>query len=334
MTTRILSKLLELIKENKSFLIVSHINPEGDAIGSSIALALCLKKINKSVYILNKEPVPDTLRFLPSSDLISQKIPVKTFDVVFVIDCHTLERTGLKSLHAKTAVIIDHHIPSRNVTSSMFHTQQLIRWIDPEASATGELIYKLLNFLHVPLDKKMATNLYTSLYTDTGGFRYRNTTPESLEIASKLVALGADPWEITKEVYECLPFNRLKLLAMSLSTLEKAGKMACVTVTQNMFKNTKTSVQDTENFVDFPRKIKDIEVAVLFREGGKNSYKVSLRSKGKVNVANIAKKFGGGGHAMAAGCTLKGSLLEVKDKVLKVVRKAIKNKKSKCKIQN
>ncbi len=318
MTTKISPELLKLIKENKNFLIVSHVSPEGDAIGSSLALALGLKKMGKSVYVLNKDSMPDIFRFLPSARLVTRKIPSREFDVLFIVDCPYLERTGLKNLRAKTTVVIDHHLVLVKGT-----TQQSINLIDPKASATGELIYKLLYSLDIPIDKAIATNLYTAILTDTGGFKYSNTTPESLKFASQLVEAGANPWEITKEVYEKFSFNRLRLLGLSFATIEKKGKIASITITMDMFKKTKTSIEDTENFVDFPRKIKDIEVAVLFREDGKNLYKISLRAKGKVNVAKIAQVFGGGGHASAAGCKLTGSLSEVKKKVFKAVRNAI-----------
>jgi len=343
MMTKTLTELKKLIEKNKKFLIVSHINPEGDAIGSSVALALGLKKKGKSVYVLNKDPVPDILKFLPSSKLVNQKIPSLKFDAMFIVDCATLERTGLKGLRAKTTVVIDHHLIQKSarpashppavrragseageVRSQKLEVGTTIRLIDTSASAVGEIVYKLLSFLNVPIDKKIATNLYTSIFTDTGGFRFSNTSSETLKIASELVNAGAEPWKITKEVYENFSFNRLRLLVQSLSTIKKKDKIAWMTVTRNMFRNTKTSTQATENLVNYPRMIKDIEVAVLFREDGKNSYKISFRSKGKVNVAEIARTFGGGGHANAAGCTLNGSLSEVKGKILKAVRKAIK----------
>jgi phosphoesterase RecJ-like protein len=245
------------------------------------------------------------------------------FDVLFLIDCNTIERTGFsapggsKNLTAKATVVIDHHLTTRE-------DKRHISWIDPKVSATGELIYRLLSVLHVSIDKKIATNLYTAILTDTGGFRYSNTSVESLRIASKLIEAGANTWEITKEVYENIPLKCLRLLTLTLSTLEKKGKIAWITVTQHMFKKTNTSAQDTENFADYPRTIKGVEVGVFFREEGKNLYKASLRSKGMVNVADIAKTFGGGGHANAAGCKLNGSLPEIKKKILKAVRKAIK----------
>lgn len=320
MTTRTLLNLLKLIKTNKKFLIVSHISPEGDAIGSSIALALGLKKMDKSVYVLNRDPVPDILKFLPSAKIVTGKIPSGKFDVMFIVDCPNTERTGLKNLRAKITVTIDHHLLLSQVIP-----KQSLNLIDPKASATGELVYKLLHSLHVTIDKAIATNLYTAILTDTGGFRYSNTTPESLKIASRLVAAGADPWEITKEVYENFSFNRLRLVSLCLPTIEKKGKITSITVTRDMFKKTKTSIEDTESIVDFPRQIKGSEVALLFREDRKNLYKISFRSKGKVNVAKIAKTFGGGGHANAAGCKLTGSLREVKEKIFKAVESAIKN---------
>ena len=312
-------KLLKLIKENKNFLIVSHINPEADAIGSSIAFALALKKIGKYVYILNKDRVPDIYKFLPYSKLITRKAPSKEFDIMFVLDCANFERTGLKNLKAKKIVIIDHHIPVSQTAYKPFAS-----FIDTGASATGELIYRLLCALCIPIDKDIAVNLYASIYTDTGGFRYSNTNPESLKISAKLLKAGADPWEIAKEVYENLPLRYFKLLAKSLLTLEKQGRTAWITITKNMYKKTNTSVQDTENIVDFPRKIQGVEVAVLFREDKKNAFKISLRSKGKINVAAIASSFGGGGHANAAGCKINGTLPEVKKKILRSVKKAIK----------
>ncbi len=318
MTTRTLLNLLKLIKTNKKFLIVSHISPEGDAIGSSIALALGLEKMGKSVYVLNRDPVPDILKFLPSAKIVTRKIPSGKFDVMFIVDCPNMERTGLKNLRAKITVTIDHHLLLSQVIP-----KQSLNLIDPKASATGELVYKLLHSLHVTIDKAIATNLYTAILTDTGGFRYSNTTPESLKIASRLVAAGADPWEITKEVYENFSFNRLRLVSLCLPTIEKKGKITSITVTRDMFKKTKTSIEDTENIIDFPRQIKGSEVALLFREDRKNLYKISFRSKGKVNVAKIAKTFGGGGHANAAGCKLTGSLTEVKGKIFKAVENAI-----------
>ncbi len=302
--------------------------------GSSLALALGLKKLGKYVYVLNRDPVPDSLKFLPSSNLSKPKVPLRKFDVLVIVDCNTMERTGFsipcgsdrggKKLSARNTVIIDHHVLSDHIVQSELHASLSGSFINPDVSAAGELIYELLVALNVPIDKEIAINLYTAILVDTGGFRYSNTTPESLKIASLLVEAGAEPWSITKEIYEKIHLNALRLLALAFSTLEKKDRIAWITVTKDMLKKTCTTIEDTENFVTYPRKIKGIEVAIFFRENGDKSYKISLRSKGRVNVARIAERFGGGGHVAAAGCSLKGTLKDVKGKVLKAVRSAIK----------
>lgn len=323
-TTKISSKLLNLIRRNKSFLIVGHINPEGDAIGSALALALGLKKIGKKdVTVLGRDGVPESLRFLPSARSIRQKPPRKKFDVLLIVDCNTMERTGFTELKAKHAVIIDHHIPPDNAGKSDLYRKLEASVIDPGAAATGILIYKLLSALKISIDKNIAENLYTALLVDTGGFRYSNTSPEALKIACHLIQAGARPWDIAKELYESIPFRSMKLLGLSLSTLDRKDGIAWINTTADMFKKTGATAEDSEDFVDFPRKVKAIEVAVFFREDAKNVFKLSLRSKGKVNVEKIAKSFGGGGHFAAAGCKIKGPLREVQDKVFKAVKKSI-----------
>jgi len=324
---KISSKLLNIIRQNKSFLIVGHINPEGDAIGSISALALGLKKIGKKdICVLSKDGVPEILKFLPSSKLIKQKAPKKEFDVLCILDCNTLERTGFRELKAKHTVIIDHHIPPPDdADKSEPHNGKLAASvIDPGAAATGILIYNLLSALKISIDKNIATNLYTALLVDTGGFRYSNTSPEALKIACHLIQAGARPWDIAKELYESIPFKSMKLLGLSLATLDKKDGIAWITATKNMFKKTGTTYEDSEDFVDFPRKVKEIEAAVFFREDDKNVFKLSLRSKGRINVEKIAKSFGGGGHSAAAGCKIKGTLQEVQEKVFKVISKELK----------
>lgn len=317
--------LAKLIRENKSFLIVSHVNPEGDAVGSCIGLALGLKKQGKKVHILSKSPLPETYEFLPGSGLVrTRPASGPAHDVLCLVDCHTIERTGLTNLNAKNTVILDHHLLSTQLSPRSFPGAQLITYIDANASASGEIIYRLLHALSIPLDGAIATNLYTAIYSDTGGFRYSNTGPETLRIAAELIEAGTDPWEVTKAVYENLPLGTLRLLSMSLATLEKKGPVAWITINGHMFKKTRTTVQDTENIVDFPRKIRGVEVAVLFREEKEHYFKVSLRSKGKVNVAEIARFFGGGGHANAAGCRIRGPLHEVKRVLFRAIRTSLK----------
>jgi phosphoesterase RecJ-like protein len=319
------SKLVNVIKNSKSFLIAGHINPEGDSIGSSLALALGLKKMdNKNVTVLSRDPVPEVLRFLPSAGLIRQKPPRKACDVLIIVDCNTMERTGFDSLPAKTIAILDHHVLPAGTAQSTFYKSVAAHVIDPNAAAAGILVYKLLSDLRITIDKRIATNLYTALLVDTGGFRYSNTSAEALRIACHLVEAGARPWDIAKEVYENTPYKSMRLLGLSLSTIEKKGDIAWMTSTQNMFVKTGTKAEDAEDFVDYPRKVKGTKVAVYFRQDSKKAFKLSLRSKGNVDVQKIAKSFGGGGHKAAAGCKVNGTLDEVQKKVFAAARKAIK----------
>jgi len=322
---KISSKLLNIVKQNKSFIIAGHINPEGDAIGSALALALGLKKIGKKdICVLSRDGVPETLQFLPSAKLIKKRPPDKKYDVLFIVDCNTPERTGFRELKAGNTVIIDHHIPPADAGKSEFYRTLSAAVIDPGAAATGMLVYKFLSALKVPIDKDIATNLYTAILVDTGGFRYSNTSPESLMMACHLVGAGARPWDITKEIFESIPYKSMKLLGLSMATLDKKDNIAWITATREMFEKTGTTAEDSEDFVDFPRKVKGAEAAVFFREDEKGVFKLSLRSKGKVDVQKIAEGFGGGGHFAAAGCRIKGTLREVQRKVLTAVRKAIK----------
>jgi len=322
---KISSKLLNLIKQNTSFLIVGHINPEADSIGSSLALSLGLRKLGKKdICVLSRDPVPETLRFLPSSKTVRQKPPAREFDVVFLVDCNEVKRTGFDGFRAKKTAVIDHHVLPANSTTSEFYTSLSASLIDPCAAAAGLLVYRVLTSLRVPIDKNIATNLYTAILTDTGGFRYSNASAESLKTAAHLVEAGAKPWDISKEVYESIPFKSMKLLGLSLATIETKDGIAWINATKHMFEKTGTTSEDSEDFVDFPRKIKDTQVAVFFRQDGSHTYKLSLRSKGRVNVQKIARRFGGGGHVAAAGCKINGTLKEVQDKVFRAVRKAIK----------
>ena len=322
---KISSKLIRLIKQSSSFVITGHINPDGDSVGSCLALALGLKKIGKkNISVLTKGSLPETLAFLPSAKTVRHSPPKKESDLLFILDCNTLDRTGFESISAKHKVVLDHHVLSASSARSVCHQSLTECIIDAGSAATGMIVYNLLKALQIDIDKNIATNLYAAIIVDTGGFRYSNSSPEALRIASHLVEAGAKPWSISKEIYENKPYKSMKLLGLSLATLERKNGVAWISTTGAMFKKTGSEPGNCEDFVDFPRKVQGVEVAVFFRYNGANSYKVSLRSKGKVNVQKIAKSFGGGGHAPAAGCRINGSLKEVQEKVLKAIKKEMK----------
>lgn len=321
---KVINKIINVIRKNQNFLITTHVNPEGDAIGSELALAISLSSMGKNVSIINQDPVPSKYQFLPWSDKVKTNSNVnEIFDAAFVLDCSSIDRTGsVGRLLNKADIIIniDHHLTN----SSFAH----ISYINSSASATGELVYEIIKKMKIKISKDIAINLYTAIFVDTGSFRYSNTTPSALRIAAELIESGVDPWYISEKIYETEPLKKLKLLALTLGTLEVIfdGRVASIVITKEMLDRTGSTIETTEDLINYPRSIENVEVAVLFREEGDNIYKVSFRSKGNVNVAKICEKFGGGGHRNAAGCNMYGSLNEVKASIYEVLKGYVESK--------
>jgi len=318
-------KLLDLILESEKILITSHENPDGDALGSMLSFGQGLETIGKKVELYNVDGVPEMLEFLPNSSRIINSLSLLKgpFDIAFAVDCTATSRAGKEfedyanSENCKNVVIIDHHeTVSSDVDLSV---------LDSKASSTGILIYKILKALDVELNTSIAENIYTTIVSDTGSFSYSNTNSETLRIAADLIDLGADPSRISQALYENEPLRKLELLKLVMPTLDitEEKNIASIYVNKRMLIETGTTRQDTEGMVNIPRSIKGVDVALMFRQEGTEDepeWKASLRSKGKVNVAKIAEGFGGGGHARAAGCSIKGSIDEVKAKVISCVK--------------
>ncbi len=333
-----LEKIINIVQTGNRFLIVSHENPDGDAIGSMLALGLGLERVGKEVVLYNRDGATAALRFLPGSEkIISSLNDIRgNFDATFIVDCTDTSRVGEEFERFKdsgrcgTTIIIDHHQTTKPSAD--------LYLLDSNASSTGMIVYSFLKTLSLRLDSgqalkitpDIAENLYTTIVVDTGSFRYSNTIPETFEVAAELVRLGASPSEISQTLYETEPLRRLRLLGLALPTLEvtEDGRIASITINRDMFRATGTTKEDTEGFVNFPRSIKGVEVAVLFREeephNGNSRWKLSLRSKGKVNAARIAEKFGGGGHERAAGCTITGTLADIKRSIFSSINEALK----------
>lgn len=318
-------EVLQEIKNGKRFLVISHVNPEGDAIGSTIGLALALKDLGKDVTPYLEDQVPAVYKFLPGADLVTNKIERDDwYDVVFAVDCGTMERLGkgFKNIVNKGKIInIDHHI-----TNDRFGD---INIVEPNACAAGELVYDMLKAASIEITRDIAVNLYVAIHTDTGSFKYSVSTPEAFRKAGELVALGADPWEISQHVYESYPLNRIKLLTHVLETLElvDGGKIAFLVITRNLLNRFQAEENLVEGFVNYARAIEGVEVALLFKETDTGEYKVSFRSKGNINVADVACSFGGGGHVNASGCNIKGNIESVKEQVIGAIESSIRNKK-------
>jgi phosphoesterase RecJ-like protein len=314
-----IDKVVSALRNSSTILISIHKNPDGDALGSQLGLMRALEKLGKNVVACNIDPVPEIYRFLPGCDRIKVGGLVQaTYDAMVVLDAEPA-RTGLftDTWPARMLINIDHHITNPRVWP--------LTWLDADAAATGEMIYRLIMRLGVPIDEDLALCLFTAIFTDTGSFRYSNTTPESMRIAASLMEAGADPWVITENVYESFAYRRIVLLGHVLADVHRSsdGRAAWVVVTDELYRRTGTTAEDTDNFVNFVRSVKGVEVAVLFRQVGPAQYKISLRSKGRVDLSGLAQSLGGGGHKNAAGGVLDGTFSEVRDRVIRAVEQQI-----------
>lgn len=325
-----MKETIEAIKRDKRFLITSHVNLEGDSLGSQLAMKELLIGMGKSAYILDSDPVPGHYKFLPGADRISNDFnKIADFDAAIVLDCPTLKRAGKASKvikeKARPVINIDHHISNERFGD--------INWIDPHASSAGEMVYRLYKKTGVNLTKEVALSLYIAILTDTGSFNYDNTSSVTHEIAGELLGYGLDPALVSESVYERRSVEDIRLLTLVLDTLKinKDGTVAYMEVTRKMLKETSADMAKSEGLINYARSIDKVRVAVLFKEDPKEKDKinVSFRSKGNgevIDVNKIASVFGGGGHTKASGCIVSGTLEEAKKKVLAEVDKALQGK--------
>ncbi|HAZ10482.1 MAG TPA: bifunctional oligoribonuclease/PAP phosphatase NrnA [Candidatus Omnitrophica bacterium] len=303
------------IKKFNKFLITSHINSEADAIGSQVAMAFLLKKLGKVAVMLDDSPVPSLLQFIKGTEEISKEMPHDfDYQAVIILDSPDLTRIGrVNEYIKKDAVIIniDHHIS--NINFGKFN------WVEPELSSTGEMIYDLFKAFKMKINLDEAIVLYAAIMTDTGSFRYSNTSSKTHRIAAELIDIGVLPYEMHTKIYETSSVQDTNLLGEALQTMKltEDGKIAWLWVTKEMLKKTKASLEGTEGIINFARSIDGVEIAILFRETGtEDRVKVSFRSKGKVDVNKLAAAFNGGGHPSASGCTVLGKMEDVEKKVL------------------
>ena len=313
-----ISEIITAINEGQNFLITAHVRLDGDALGSELALYLMLRGLGKNVVVYNQDHTPERYRFMPAAQNIVHDINnIEQYDVCIVLDCSELARVGDEAENIgkiKKLINIDHHVSNNGFCS--------LKMLDAQASSTGELLFRLMREMHVNMSRDICTNLYAAIITDTGNFRYSNTRKETFWAAGDLVENGADPQWISEYIYENDSPARLKLLAKALETLslDLKNKVGSLVVTQKALQETGASWELTEGFVDIPRTVRGIEVSVLYTQRGDNNYKLSLRSKADVNVENVAKKFGGGGHIHASACWMKGDIESIKSQIIKAIR--------------
>lgn len=312
-------EVLELIRAGRRFLLLAHLYPDGDVLGSQLGLGLALRAIGRAVSFACHHPVPEPFHFLPGAGDVQQwKEGRGDFDVVATLDCPDPSRVGglLEGCRQPgTRVLnIDHHGDNRRYGD--------VNWVEPGASATGEMVYEIVEAAGLPLTHDVAVNLYTAIVTDTGSFRYSSTSPRTFRIAARLVEAGASPADIAIQLYETRHLAGLHLLGRILQQVETnpEGTVAWVVIDRSQAES--PDLLEAEDFVTYPRSLRTAKVAVLFRELA-GEVKVSLRAKGEVNVARVAARFGGGGHPNAAGVVLKGDLVQVKALVLGAVEEAV-----------
>lgn len=312
----------QALRENQRFAVLSHVRPDGDALGSQLALGLSLKKLDKEVHIWNEDGMLEKYSFLPQAELlIKPPGEPEDVDVIVALDTAIQNRLGTTLQAVKSSKLyinIDHH-PSNPGYGDLVH-------IDPKAPATGQILFELIKSQKLPIDSAIAENLYVAISTDTGSFQYPNTTARTFEIAAELVRAGVDIGRVSQLIYENYPRRRVELLRDLLGTMhfEANDRVASFSLSLGMAGRLGILPEDNEGLIDHLRAIRGVVVAVFFEELPDGKVRVSMRSKSeKVNVCAICEKFGGGGHVLAAGARVRGSLAEVEKRILEEVRDVV-----------
>lgn len=317
-----LEDIASVFRDRKRFLILSHFRPDGDAIGCSLALGLCLKELGKDVTIWNEDGLPERFQFLPGCELISlPPASPQEFDVVIVADTAVRNRVGercLAAANAGTWINIDHHVSNDRLGDLVY--------VDAKAPAAGQILFELFSQRGLPLNQAIATSLYAAISTDTGSFQYPSTTARTYSIAAELVHLGVEVGRINQELYERSPRRRLELLRALLNVLRFSSNdhVASFALSQEITRTLGTIPDDTEGLIDTIRALDGVIVAAFFEELGDGKIRVSLRSKdSRVDVCAICGEFGGGGHILASGARVVGTLAAVQDQVLAAIDRRI-----------
>jgi len=308
-----LKEVLKEIEQRNKFVLTSHARPDGDAIGSALGCCQILRSMGKEAEVVLRDGVPRIYQPLPFADQVVQSENVKTgYEAAIILECDSLQRTRLLGLESSFLINIDHHQSGR----SFAH----VNWIDPKAVATAEMVYRLAREAGVKISPEIATCLYTAVLTDTGSFMFEGTNEHTFELARELVLAGADPAHCARNVYFGHSTAKMRLLGAALSNLHREGSLAWISVTQEQMQRCHAKEEDCEGLVNYALSMQGVEVALFFRELPDLRLRVSLRSKGRVDVAAVAEHFGGGGHHCASGCALDGPLPIAAAKIIKELR--------------
>jgi phosphoesterase RecJ-like protein len=311
------------LEDHREFLILSHIDPDGDAIGSCLALALAIRAMGKEATVVNDSPLPESLRFLPHADwvVLPNEAAGRRFPAVFVLDCSSLDRVGADAarLVAPGAAVanVDHHAANDGFGDP--------RLVNVEASSTAELVYEILEACGATIDAEIAECLYAGVASDTGAFRHPNTTPRALRLAARLVERGARPARTAEALYGRKSEASLRILGLALTSLEarSAGQVGAITISREMFDRAGAIPEDADGIVQFAKSLAGTRVGLLVSEIAPGEIRLSFRSDGTVDVNEVASRFGGGGHKNAAGARLRGDLRQIHDQALEALDRAV-----------
>jgi bifunctional oligoribonuclease and PAP phosphatase NrnA len=307
----VLAEIRDAILSRERFIVSSHARPDGDSIGSQMAMAYALRALGKHVEVVNKDPAPPPLMAFPGVEAIRVSEQAEgDFDAALILECSDLARTGVRGLDRYFVINVDHH--PGNVAYGA------INWLDGDAAACAEMVFDIVEALGVPLTPEIATHVYVGILTDTGSFHYSNISARTFDICSRLVQAGVDPQKVARSIFDSNTLGRLRLFGAVLSSveLEAEGQVAVVWVDRAMAAAAGGTYEDTEGLINLPLTVKEIQAVVFFKEMGTHEYRVSMRSKGAINVNAVAKRYGGGGHKNASGCTVHGSYAEVRAALL------------------
>jgi phosphoesterase RecJ-like protein len=307
--------ILDVLRQGERFLVCSHTRPDGDAVGSMLAMGMLLRQMGKRVDLVASDRVPAIYRPLPGAEKIRHVLRVHgLYDAAILLECDSLERARVRGLEPYFHINIDHHSTGRNFGH--------LNWIDRDATSVGELVFRLVKAAGATVTPEMARCLYTTILTDTGGFVFGALRESTFALAAELAHAGADPLQIARDIYFSTAESKLHLLGAALSTLRREGQVAWLWVTNEDMARTGASEEDTEGIVNYAVGIAGVDAAAFLRELPEGRIRLSLRSKGRIDVAAIAAGLGGGGHENAAGVTLDGPMDRAIEQILGVLRVA------------
>jgi phosphoesterase RecJ-like protein len=313
-----IQRIVDAIRPRERFVISSHSRPDGDSIGSQLAMAYALRAMGKHVTVVNRDAAPGPLAAFPGVPAIEIADRVSgDFDAAIIMECGDLERTGVDGLDRYFLINIDHH-PGNSGYGD-------INWFDASASACGEMVFDLVKALGVPLSVDIATHVYLAILTDTGSFHYSSISPRTFDICKQTLEAGVNPVDIARNVYDSNHMGRLKLFGAVLSAMQidPTGQIAIVYLDHEMARAAGGTYEDTEGLINLPLTVKEILAVVFFKQTEGEEYRVSLRSKGSIDVGALAKEFGGGGHRNAAGCTVKGPIDTLQKQFIEKIEQVI-----------